>query len=1006
MSIESRSRQYGKVFDHWQIKEFLGSGSGGKTAVFRLQRSDSSWGACALKIVNLIEERGSFDEIPDFHKKEYEVAREECSRSAEQEVRLMDELRGNTNIVDYLDHTFVDWSEEDCFGRDLLIRMELLTDLRSELRRGKNFTEAETLKVGRDICTALIRCHGKNILHRDVKPENIFRNKDGDYKLGDFGVSRVLDACPGAVASTGIGTYEYWPSEQMTGSYDKRVDIYSLGLVLYELSNRNRLPFAASTYVTGKEVSLRLSGAPMTEPTEVSPALARVILKACAFRPEDRYQSAEDFLKALDWVSRKEKPANHMAVPEPRQQAAERFETIPARPDAVPKKAFETQPARGSESFETAPARPERTTGGSYLKEPKRKKKKKAKIFPVLLVAMILCAGAGMFAGPKIGRYVQYSSAKAFMEEGKYDQAVSAFEALGDYKDSAKQMENAQLAVDYETAKTLMEEGKYDQAVSAFEALGNYQDSAEQMENAQLAVDYEKATALLESGKYEEAISAFEALNGYQDSESQITEAQRMAEYAAAEQLEEDGKTAEAAMAFYALGEKEHSFELWSKVAVQDTISAGTYFTVGLKTDGTVSTAGEGYYDRSDLDDWANIIAVSVGHYNVAGLKKDHTVIAVGTNSLIVESNTLTSVNNTLKDDVSNWTDIVSVCTGGGNVVGLKANGTVVTTGDNSYGQCSVGSWRHITAVSTSGLHTVGLKVDGTVVATGDNSCGQCDVGNWIDIVAVCAGGHHTVGLKADGTVIAVGNNDYGQCAVSNWTDVVAVSAGSRHTVGLKADGTVVAVGRNLSLQCNVGEWRDIVAITAGLGHTVGLKSDGTTVSAGTTSEEAQDRQKWPRIMLPYCALKRITSILTEETTITSIPTGVIAVGYANEDTEIRSGAGLGCSVIGSVKNGENVVIYESKLEGGLGWGRTDLGWVCTPYLSITGIGSAGSGKIGTIDSAFTRIRSEPTSGSTLISKVMVSSQVVIYETSIEGTETWGRTDLGWINMQDVTMGP
>ena len=181
MSIESRSRQYGKVFDHWQIREFLGSGSGGKTAVFRLSRVDSSRGASALKVVNLIEERGSFDAMSDFHRREYEAAREECSRSAEQEVWLMDELRGNTNIVDYLDHTFVDWSEEDCFGRDLLIRMELLTDLRSELRTGKLFTQAEVLKIGRDICVALELCHKKNILHRDVKPENIFRNKDGNY---------------------------------------------------------------------------------------------------------------------------------------------------------------------------------------------------------------------------------------------------------------------------------------------------------------------------------------------------------------------------------------------------------------------------------------------------------------------------------------------------------------------------------------------------------------------------------------------------------------------------------------------------------------------------------------------------------------------------------------------------------------------------------------------------------------------------------------------------------
>lgn len=340
MSIESRSRQYGIVFDHWQIREYLGSGSGGKTAVFRLVRSDSDWGASALKVVNLIEERGRLEKLSARRREEYEAVRDECSYSAEQEVRMMDDLRGNTNIVDYLDHTFVDWEDETGFGRDLLIRMELLKDLRSELRGGKQFTEAEVLKVGRDICMALILCHRKNILHRDVKPENIFLNKDGNYKLGDFGVSRVLDACPGAVASTGIGTYEYWPAEQMTGRYDTRVDTYSLGLVLYELSNKNRLPFATSAYTTSKEVSQRLAGVPLLPPCDASPALAEVIGKACAFSPEERFASAEDMLRALRRVSAIKKNAARQtpSVGSVTNDAGQQRETVRKTPASPRKK--------------------------------------------------------------------------------------------------------------------------------------------------------------------------------------------------------------------------------------------------------------------------------------------------------------------------------------------------------------------------------------------------------------------------------------------------------------------------------------------------------------------------------------------------------------------------------------------------------------------------------------------------------------------------------------------
>lgn len=367
MSIKERSCQYGKVFDHWQIKEFLGSGSGGKTAVFRLVRSDSNRGVSALKVINLIEARSDINSLSEVQRKEYETARDECSRNAEREVWLMDDLRGNTNIVDYLDHTFVDWSDESGFGRDLLIRMELLKDLRSEIQRGKIFTEREVLKIGHDICVALIRCHRKNILHRDVKPENIFRNKDGDYKLGDFGVSRVLDACPGAVASTGIGTYEYWPAEQMSGHYDKRVDIYSLGLVLYELSNQNRLPFATSTYVTGKEVSMRLAGTPLPEPIDASPALAKVILKACAFDPKERYQSAEEFLRALNRVirsARSEVVQQTTTKPTTGMQKKSEYATLPAEASEVemPSNEYRTMPAGADKqkmrtSFSTGPVK-------------------------------------------------------------------------------------------------------------------------------------------------------------------------------------------------------------------------------------------------------------------------------------------------------------------------------------------------------------------------------------------------------------------------------------------------------------------------------------------------------------------------------------------------------------------------------------------------------------------------------------------------------------------------
>lgn len=355
MSIESRKHQYGKVFDHWQIKEYLGGGSNGKSAVFRLEHTESPGVESALKVVSLIEERGKIANFSQERQTDYFQTKRQCSERAEQEVLLMNELQGNTNIVDYLDHTFVDWSDEIGFGRDMLIRMEKLTDLRSQIANGKLFSREEILKIGRDICTALILCHKHGILHRDIKPENIFINKNGSYKLGDFGISRMIGTSASAIANTGIGTPQYWAPEQTSGKYDVRVDIYSLGLVLYELANKNRLPFSQSTYIRDEDVHRRLLGATLPAPCAADNALSQVILKACAFQPEDRHQTSQEFLHALNLI---DTAPSYRTIPAQENVLNTSYSTMPAQSGA-PGPAFDTVPLQenaANPSYITVPA--------------------------------------------------------------------------------------------------------------------------------------------------------------------------------------------------------------------------------------------------------------------------------------------------------------------------------------------------------------------------------------------------------------------------------------------------------------------------------------------------------------------------------------------------------------------------------------------------------------------------------------------------------------------------
>ena len=371
-----------------------------------------------------------------------------------------------------------------------------------------------------------------------------------------------------------------------------------------------------------------------------------------------------------------------------------------------------------------------------------RAKAKKTKKVLAITLPLVLLLVAGFFLATKVLiPNSRYNKALALAEAGQYEEAIAAFEALGDYRDAPAQIELTRAA----------------------------------QTEARNAEAYAKALELAEAGQYEKAIAAFQALGDYRDAPAQIertraaqTEERNAEAFAKTLELAEAGKIGKAAMAFYALGDyrdaRERSFALWEQIAQRETVSAGHCHTVGLKADGTVLAAGSNEYGQCDVSGWTNVVAVSAGGFHTVGLKADGTVLAVG-------------INDNGRCDVSGWTDVVAISAGTWHTVGLKADGTVVTAGSNEYGQCDVSGWENVVAVSAGYRHTVGLLADGTVVATGDNKYGQCNVSGWTDVVAVSAGYSHTVGLRADGTVVAtkfIANQQYyhGQCDVSDWRGI------------------------------------------------------------------------------------------------------------------------------------------------------------------------------------------------------------------------------------------
>lgn len=291
------------AWPEWKIIEKIGEGSFGK--VYKAQRTERGKSFySAIKIINIPGSQSELNSVrsetgDDQSTRQYfQNLVEECI----QEISTMEYFRGNSYIVSVEDFKVMEYL--DAIGWEISIRMEYLTSF-IDYCAEKQLTENEVIQLGMDLSKALEYCRKLKIIHRDIKPENIFVSRFGDFKLGDFGIARELERTMSGFSKK--GTYSYMAPEMYKGEkYDSRVDIYSLGIVLYKLMNHNRLPFMSleKQFITYRDkenaLNKRVAGEKMSVPADAGELFAQIILKACAYDPAERYQTPEEFYRALD----------------------------------------------------------------------------------------------------------------------------------------------------------------------------------------------------------------------------------------------------------------------------------------------------------------------------------------------------------------------------------------------------------------------------------------------------------------------------------------------------------------------------------------------------------------------------------------------------------------------------------------------------------------------------------------------------------------------------------
>lgn len=288
-------------WEGWEIVRVIGKGAFGK--VYEIHRNSYGFQErAAMKVLTIPQDEEQIESLraegldeesitQTFHGYVGDIVRE---------YRLMLGLKNCPNAVHVDDFKVI--RHQQGIGWNVYIKMELLTPLMKTLDSASS--ESDILKLAKDLCNALVACQKQNILHRDIKPQNIFLSDDGNWKIGDFGISKSLDHT--THATVGVGTYSYMAPEVLLGSpYGPQADIYSLGMVLYWLLNRRRLPFLPlppenyTASMAEEARRRRFRGEPLNAPADGSNGFKQVVLKACAFEPKLRYASAQEMLQDL-----------------------------------------------------------------------------------------------------------------------------------------------------------------------------------------------------------------------------------------------------------------------------------------------------------------------------------------------------------------------------------------------------------------------------------------------------------------------------------------------------------------------------------------------------------------------------------------------------------------------------------------------------------------------------------------------------------------------------------
>lgn len=204
--------------------------------------------------------------------------------------------------------------KESGVGYDIYILRPFHIPLDELLSHGA-VTNLRAVNLGIDLCDSVAACREAGYIFGNIKPENVFLTKSGRFLLGDLGLIALEDLEYACLPEEYLGSYSAPELSEITSSPNMTMDLYSLGMVLYKIYNGNHDPFEDENTGEGMADKLRMTGKPLPTPIYADYELAGIILKACAFHPEERYQTPEELKQAICMYMQRNDISDTLIVP-------------------------------------------------------------------------------------------------------------------------------------------------------------------------------------------------------------------------------------------------------------------------------------------------------------------------------------------------------------------------------------------------------------------------------------------------------------------------------------------------------------------------------------------------------------------------------------------------------------------------------------------------------------------------------------------------------------------